>query len=157
MLDSVVRWARALAATGVERPARHALQRHPVDAWPAQLRHSRHRRPSPIGSFVRLPENLLTRGGVAICSFRAIGTACALDCRSDLPIVKQDAGVRSSLCAPRHLIVNAMAFLTPRYDPSVVAASFLIASLASYVALDLAKRVRTPDRAVALSWWLGVP
>ena len=48
-----------------------------------------------------------------------------------------------------------MAFLTPRYDPTVVAASLLIASFASYVALDLAKRVRTPDRAVALSWWIG--
>jgi diguanylate cyclase (GGDEF)-like protein len=48
-----------------------------------------------------------------------------------------------------------MAFLTPRYDPWVVAASVLIASLASYVALDLARRVRAADRAVALRWWVG--
>ena len=48
-----------------------------------------------------------------------------------------------------------MSFLTPRYDPWVVAASFLVACFASYVALDLAKRVRTLDRAVALSWWFG--
>jgi len=48
-----------------------------------------------------------------------------------------------------------MPFLTPRYDPWVVAASFLVACFASYVALDLAKRVRTLDRAVALSWWIG--
>jgi len=48
-----------------------------------------------------------------------------------------------------------MAFLTPRYDPAIVTASFLIASFASYVALDLAKRVRTPGRAAALGWWIG--
>jgi diguanylate cyclase (GGDEF)-like protein len=44
-------------------------------------------------------------------------------------------------------------FLTPTYDLRVVAASFFIASFASYVALDLAKRVRTPDRGVARTWW----
>lgn len=48
-----------------------------------------------------------------------------------------------------------MAYLTPRYDPWVVVASVLIASFASYVALDLAKRVRTADRGIALSWWVG--
>jgi len=48
-----------------------------------------------------------------------------------------------------------MAYLTPRYDPSLVVASVLIASLASYVALDLAKRVRAADRRVALTWWVG--
>jgi NO-binding membrane sensor protein with MHYT domain/nitrogen-specific signal transduction histidine kinase/CheY-like chemotaxis protein len=48
-----------------------------------------------------------------------------------------------------------MAYLTPRYDPSLVIASVLIASLASYVALDLAKRVRAADRRVALTWWVG--
>jgi len=47
-----------------------------------------------------------------------------------------------------------LAFLTPRYDPFVVAVSILIAAFASYVALDLAKRVRTHDRHVALAWWL---
>jgi NO-binding membrane sensor protein with MHYT domain/signal transduction histidine kinase/ActR/RegA family two-component response regulator len=46
-------------------------------------------------------------------------------------------------------------YLTPRYDPSLVLASVLIASLASYVALDLAKRVRAADRTVALTWWGG--
>ena len=35
-----------------------------------------------------------------------------------------------------------MAFLTPRFDPFVVAVSILIAGLASYVALDLVKRIR---------------
>ena len=46
-----------------------------------------------------------------------------------------------------------MTFLTPSYDLRVVAASFFIASFASYVALDLARRVRTPDRGVARTWW----
>ena len=46
-----------------------------------------------------------------------------------------------------------MIFLTSTYDLRVVAASFFIASFASYVALDLAKRVRTPDRGVARAWW----
>jgi diguanylate cyclase (GGDEF)-like protein len=41
------------------------------------------------------------------------------------------------------------------YDPWVVLRSVLIACFASYVALDLAKRVRTPDRALALGWWAG--
>ncbi|HEY8708545.1 MAG TPA: MHYT domain-containing protein, partial [Burkholderiaceae bacterium] len=48
-----------------------------------------------------------------------------------------------------------MAYLPSSYDPWVVVASVLIASFASYVALDLAKRVRTHDRGVALSWWVG--
>jgi len=48
-----------------------------------------------------------------------------------------------------------MAYLTSNYDPWVVAASILVASFASYVTLDLAKRVRTKDRGVALSWWIG--
>ncbi len=46
-----------------------------------------------------------------------------------------------------------LAFLTPSYDPLVVAVSILIASFASYVALDLAKRVRTHDRQLAATWW----
>ena len=46
-----------------------------------------------------------------------------------------------------------MTFLTPAYDLRIVAASFFIASFASYVALDLARRVRTPDRGVARTWW----
>ena len=48
-----------------------------------------------------------------------------------------------------------MVYLTPRYDPSLVLASVLIASFASYVALDLAKRVGAADRRVALTWWGG--
>jgi diguanylate cyclase (GGDEF)-like protein/PAS domain S-box-containing protein len=48
-----------------------------------------------------------------------------------------------------------MAYLTPHYDPWVVVDSVLIASFASFVALDLAKRVRTADRSVALTWWVG--
>ncbi len=48
-----------------------------------------------------------------------------------------------------------VAYLPSSYDPWGVVASLLIASFASYVALDLAKRVRTRDRGVALSWWVG--
>jgi len=48
-----------------------------------------------------------------------------------------------------------LAFLTPRYDPFVVAVSILIAGFASYVALDLVERVRTHDRHVAFAWWMG--
>jgi diguanylate cyclase (GGDEF)-like protein len=48
-----------------------------------------------------------------------------------------------------------LTFLNPHYDPWVVGASVLIASFASYVTLDLAKRVRTRDRTVAISWWVG--
>jgi diguanylate cyclase (GGDEF)-like protein len=47
------------------------------------------------------------------------------------------------------------ALLPVSYDPWVVLLSVLIACFASYVALDLAKRVRTPDRALALGWWTG--
>nr|WP_315239399.1 EAL domain-containing protein [uncultured Albidiferax sp.] len=46
-------------------------------------------------------------------------------------------------------------FVAVRYAPGVVALSYFIASFASYVALDLAKRVRTLDRVVALGWWAG--
>ena len=48
-----------------------------------------------------------------------------------------------------------MNYLPASYDLWVVAASFLIASLASYVALDLAKRVRATDRGIAFAWWIG--
>lgn len=41
------------------------------------------------------------------------------------------------------------------YNPWVVALSFAIASFASYVALDLAQRVRTTDRVLARVWWGG--
>lgn len=49
----------------------------------------------------------------------------------------------------------SVSYLPQSYDPWVVVASLLIASFASYVALDLAKRVRTHDRALAWSWWAG--
>lgn len=48
-----------------------------------------------------------------------------------------------------------MLYLPASYDPWGVMASLLIASFASYVALDLAKRVCAQDRGVALSWWIG--
>ncbi|WP_234196377.1 putative bifunctional diguanylate cyclase/phosphodiesterase [Pseudacidovorax sp. NFM-22] len=45
-----------------------------------------------------------------------------------------------------------MTLLLPRYDLWIVAASILIAAFASYVALDLAKRVHTRDRVVSRTW-----
>lgn len=48
-----------------------------------------------------------------------------------------------------------MNLLVPRYDPWIVAASILIASFASYVALDLAGRVRSGDRIVSRAWWVA--
>ena len=48
-----------------------------------------------------------------------------------------------------------MAFLSPTYNPGIVLASLAISSFASYVALDLAKRVRTGDRRMAIAWWVG--
>ncbi|WP_137920919.1 EAL domain-containing protein [Hydrogenophaga sp. 2FB] len=45
------------------------------------------------------------------------------------------------------------AFMPFSYDLFVVAASFAIAMLASYVTLDLARRVRTAQRRVGLAWW----
>ena len=48
-----------------------------------------------------------------------------------------------------------MGYLLSSYNPWIVAASLTIASFASYVALDLAKRVHTQDRKVARNWWLG--
>ena len=45
------------------------------------------------------------------------------------------------------------AFMPSSYNLFVVAASFVIAMLASYVTLDLARRVRTAQRRVGLAWW----
>ncbi|MFI8618869.1 putative bifunctional diguanylate cyclase/phosphodiesterase [Acidovorax sp. NPDC077693] len=45
------------------------------------------------------------------------------------------------------------AFMPSSYNLFVVAASFAIAMLASYVTLDLARRVRTAQRRVGLAWW----
>ena len=47
------------------------------------------------------------------------------------------------------------AYAEVSYNPWVVALSFLIASYSSFVALDLAKRVRTADRTVAFAWWVS--
>jgi len=46
-------------------------------------------------------------------------------------------------------------FFEPLYDLRLVAISVLIAGFASYVALDLAQRVRNRDRQVAWSWGVG--
>ncbi len=45
------------------------------------------------------------------------------------------------------------AFMPFSYNLFVVAASFAMAMLASYVTLDLARRVRTAQRRVGLAWW----
>ena len=50
---------------------------------------------------------------------------------------------------------GSMSFLPTSYDVWGVLASVLIASAASYVTLDLARRVHQPDRLAALLWWLG--
>lgn len=47
------------------------------------------------------------------------------------------------------------AVLELRFDLGVVALSYLTAAFASYVALDLAQRVRTPDRMLARVWWVA--
>ncbi len=44
-------------------------------------------------------------------------------------------------------------FMPSSYNLFVVVASFAIAMLASYVTLDLARRVRTAQRRVGLAWW----
>jgi NO-binding membrane sensor protein with MHYT domain len=45
--------------------------------------------------------------------------------------------------------------LALRFDPGVVVLSYLTAAFASYVALDLAQRVRTPDAQSATAWWFA--
>ena len=44
-------------------------------------------------------------------------------------------------------------FLPSHHDPLVVAASFAVAVLASYVTLAVARRVRTSQRHIGLAWW----
>jgi diguanylate cyclase (GGDEF)-like protein len=51
--------------------------------------------------------------------------------------------------------LSTVPYLPARHDPWVVAVSFLLAGFASYVALDLAKRVRTDEHRAAFAWWLG--
>jgi diguanylate cyclase len=41
----------------------------------------------------------------------------------------------------------------PGHEPLAVLGSILLAAFASFVTLDLARRVRTPDRSVARFWW----
>ena len=48
-----------------------------------------------------------------------------------------------------------MPFLVPQYEPITVVLSLLIGCFASYVTLELAKRMRSPDKALARFWWLG--
>ncbi len=48
-----------------------------------------------------------------------------------------------------------MNYVVPRYDPWVVTASVSIAFLASYVALDLAERIRANATVAARTWWAG--
>ena len=52
-------------------------------------------------------------------------------------------------------LAPANGFMSSSYDPVVVAASFAIALLASYVTLDLARRVRTSQRGIGLAWWVA--
>ena len=48
-----------------------------------------------------------------------------------------------------------MGYLTPSYDVKLVWSSLLIASFASYLALDLAKRMHATDLRVARGWWIA--
>ncbi len=48
-----------------------------------------------------------------------------------------------------------VADLALRFDPAVVVVSYLTAVLASFVALDLAQRVRTTDAVIRRVWWLA--
>ncbi len=57
--------------------------------------------------------------------------------------------------AAEHPFLIAVNFLTPSYNWTVVLASIVVGTLASYVALALAERVRGNDRSIALTWWIG--
>jgi NO-binding membrane sensor protein with MHYT domain len=46
-------------------------------------------------------------------------------------------------------------YLVSNYQPGLVAVSLLVATFASYVGLDLAKRVRDQNKGVAFGWWAG--
>src|SRR6202008_38120 len=64
---------------------------------------------------------------------------------------------RGSAILRRAFILAGMtaAVLALRFDPAVVVLSYLTAAFASYVALDLAQRVRTPDALMARVWWIA--
>ena len=48
-----------------------------------------------------------------------------------------------------------MVYLLPNFHPGIVALSLLVATFASYVALDLAKRVHNKSRSAGFGWWAG--
>src|SRR5260221_350973 len=52
-------------------------------------------------------------------------------------------------------MVGEVNFMPSSYEAGTVAASVLMAMFASFVALDLAKRVRTADVAIARAWLIG--
>ena len=52
-------------------------------------------------------------------------------------------------------IKRFVSYLTPSYDTQLVLTSLLIASFASYLALDLAKRMKSTDLRVARGWWIA--
>jgi diguanylate cyclase (GGDEF)-like protein len=54
---------------------------------------------------------------------------------------------------PPEIAPPTVGFMTSSHDMLVVAASFAIAVLASFVTLDLARRVRTSQRRIGLTWW----
>ncbi|GKS74111.1 EAL domain-containing protein [Acidovorax sp. SUPP950] len=54
---------------------------------------------------------------------------------------------------PSPLAPPLTGFLPSHHDPLVVAASFAVAVLASYVTLNLARRVRTSHSRIGLAWW----
>jgi diguanylate cyclase (GGDEF)-like protein len=53
------------------------------------------------------------------------------------------------------MMVGEVNFMPSSYEAGTVAASVLMAMFASFVALDLAKRVRTADVAIARAWLIG--
>jgi len=61
-------------------------------------------------------------------------------------------------CKPsqrRIISIEPMPYLLPLYDPTTVLLSLLIGCFASFVTLELAKRMRSPDKALARFWWFG--
>ena len=48
-----------------------------------------------------------------------------------------------------------MPYLVPQYELVTVGLSLLMGCFASFVTLELAKRMRSPDKALAHFWWLG--
>ena len=51
--------------------------------------------------------------------------------------------------------MNAVSYLDVGWHPGTVLLSVLVATFASYVSLELSRRVRDLDGAVAHAWWLG--